>query len=53
MKSRVPHPGDNIHISLEESEALRLLLRVKPTDDMPRLGANRTKAKRKRAKTAK
>jgi hypothetical protein len=46
----VPRPGDNIHIPLSESEALRLMLRVKPTAEMPRPGANPTKAKRKRAK---
>ena len=49
----VPRPGDNIHIPLKESEALRLLLKVKPTDEMPRPGANPTKAKRKRSSKAK
>lgn len=45
--------GDNISIPLEEREALRLLLKVKPTAEMPRPGTNPTKAKRKRAKKAK
>ena len=48
--SRVPRPGNNVHIPLPEAEALRLLLRVKPTADMPRPGANPMKAKRKRTK---
>jgi hypothetical protein len=48
-------PGDNIQIPLPEREALALLLKVKPTDDMPRPGAQATgKPKRKaRAKRAK
>jgi hypothetical protein len=37
-------PGDNVHIPLEESEALRLLLKVKPTVGMPRPGAHRPKS---------
>jgi hypothetical protein len=49
----MPRPGDNVHIPLPEAEALRLLLKVKPTDQMPRPGANPMKAKRKRAKKAK
>jgi hypothetical protein len=48
----VPHPGDNIHIPLEERQALRLLLKVKPTEDMPRPGANATKAKPRAKKTS-
>jgi len=48
----VPRPGDNIHIPLKTDEAISLLLRVKPTADMPRPGANPTKAKKKRAKKA-
>lgn len=43
----VPRPGHNVHIPLKEDEALRALLRVKPTKDMPRPGANPTKPKRK------
>jgi hypothetical protein len=31
MKTRMPRPGDKIHIPLPEDEALRLLLKVKPT----------------------
>ena len=46
----MPHPGDNIHIPLKTDEALRLALKVKPTKDMPRPGANPTKPKMKRAK---
>jgi hypothetical protein len=34
----MPRPGANVHIPLEEREALRLLLKVKPTDGMPRPG---------------
>ena len=40
----MPRPGDNVHIPLEESEALRLLLKVKPTTDMPRPGKHRSKS---------
>lgn len=35
----VPRPGDAIHIPLKTDEALRALLKVKPTADMPRPGA--------------
>ena len=41
----MPCSGDTFHIPLEEKQALRLLLKVKPTAEMPRLGANRTAAK--------
>jgi hypothetical protein len=34
----VPRPGDAIHIPLKTDEALRALLKVKPTADMPRPG---------------
>jgi hypothetical protein len=44
MKSRVPRTADNVHIPLEEREALRLLLKVKPTADMPRPGRNRSRS---------
>lgn len=37
--------GDTMHIPLSESEALRLMLQVKPTAGTPRRGA--TKAKKK------
>jgi hypothetical protein len=40
--------GDNIHIPLREGDAVRALLMVKPTADMPRPGAQATKAKTKR-----
>jgi hypothetical protein len=49
----VSRPGDNIHIPLEESEALRLLLKIKPTADMPRPGTVKKPAPaKKRAKKA-
>jgi hypothetical protein len=41
---KMPHPGDNVHIPLKESEALRLLLKVKPTVAMPRPGKHRSKS---------
>ena len=55
MKSRhngdMPRTGDNIRIPLSEDEALRALLKVKPTKDMPRPGAakkpKKSAAKRK------
>jgi len=53
MKSRVPRPGNTIHIPLKEEDAILAFMRVKPTRDMPRPGANPMKAKRKRAKKAK
>jgi hypothetical protein len=43
----VPRPGDKIKIPLSEKEAVSLLLRVKPTADMPRPGASKPKAKKK------
>jgi hypothetical protein len=46
----VPHPGDKIHIPLPFKEAVRGLLKVKPTQDMPRPGAQPTKPKKQRAK---
>ena len=49
-KKSVPRPGDNIHIPLAEREALAALLAVKPTADMPRPGASRTRAKSAKAK---
>jgi hypothetical protein len=44
--------GDNIHIPLTEREALAGLLKVKPTANMPRPGAQATGPKKKRAKRA-
>lgn len=49
----MPHPGDNVHIPLKFDTALRGLLKVKPTADMPRPGAQPSGAKKKRAKKAK
>jgi hypothetical protein len=46
----MPRSGDNVHIPLEESEALRLLLKVKPTAEMPRPGTNASGPKKKTAK---
>ena len=51
MKSTVPRKGDAIHIPLSEREAVRLLMQVKPTADMPRQGARKPK-KKARAKRA-
>ncbi|MGA2715350.1 MAG: hypothetical protein ABSG41_19795 [Bryobacteraceae bacterium] len=54
MKSRVPRPGDTIHIPLKPKEAIRLLMQVRPTADVPRQGAAHPPvAKKKRAKKAK
>lgn len=44
----VAHHESNIRIPLPENEALRLLGKVKPTAEMPRPGAQATKAKPKR-----
>jgi hypothetical protein len=43
----------NLRIPLSEGEAVALLGRVKPTADMPRPGANPTKAKQKTTKKRK
>lgn len=45
----VPRPGDKIHIPLPTDEALRLALKVKPTKDMPRPGAAKKKAPKKKS----
>jgi hypothetical protein len=46
-----PKPGNNIRIPLPEEEALNLLLKVKPTADMPRQRNPAAKPKkRKRSK---
>lgn len=47
----VPRPGDTIHIPLKTDEALRALLKVKPTADMPRPGATNKSPKRAAKKT--
>jgi hypothetical protein len=38
-------PGNNVKIPLSTDKAIGLLLRVKPTDDMPRPGAHPTKSR--------
>jgi hypothetical protein len=43
----VAKPATNIHIPLPTDTAIRLLGKVKPTKDMPRPGAQATKAKPK------
>jgi hypothetical protein len=43
-------PGNNIHIPLPEKQALDLLMKVKPTPDMPRQGTHASKPKGKRSK---
>ena len=42
----MPKPGNKIHIPLPEKEALSLLLKVKPTAEMPRHGTNPAKPKK-------
>src|SRR6185437_15165105 len=42
----VPRPGNNVHIPLSEKDALRALLKVKPTEEMPRPGAANKPAKK-------
>jgi hypothetical protein len=44
----VPHPGDKIHIPLPFKDAVRGLLKVKPTKDMP--GQERRIKRRSEAK---
>jgi hypothetical protein len=46
-------PGNNVHIPLKTDTAIGLLLRVKPTDDMPRPGAHPTKSRMALSKRAK
>jgi len=48
---KMPHPGNKIHIPLTEREAVRLLGKVKPTADMPRPGAAKSKPKKKAKRT--
>ena len=43
----VPKPGDMIKIPLGEREALAALLKVKPTDSMPRPSTHKPAKKRK------
>ena len=38
----MPHEGDKIHIPLKTKDAIADLLKVKPTKDMPKPGANPT-----------
>jgi hypothetical protein len=42
----MPKPGNAIRIPLKESDALRGLLKVRPTSDMPRQGAHPTSKKK-------
>ena len=41
----MPKPGNTIHIPLKESDALRGLMKVKPTADMHRPGAKSNREK--------
>ncbi len=43
----MPNPGKKIRIPLPENEALSLLLKVKPTADMPHQGPHPSKPKKK------
>ena len=38
-------PGNNVHIPLSTDKAIGLLLRVRPSKDMPRPGAHPTKSR--------
>jgi len=51
----MPRQGDAVYIPLSEREALAALLKVKPTKEMPRPGAQKgePKPKEKPAKWAK
>ncbi len=49
----MPRPDDAIHIPLKTEDAILAFIKVKPTDEMRRPGANPMKAERKRAKKAK
>ena len=49
----MPKPGNKIRIPLPEDEALRLILQVKPTADMPRPGASPVKPKKSAKRKAK
>jgi hypothetical protein len=42
----MPKPGDTIHIPLPFEQTIGAVLKVKPTADMPRPGANPMKAKK-------
>jgi hypothetical protein len=42
----MPKPGNEIRIPLPEKEAVDLLLKVRPTAEMPRPGAQPSKPKR-------
>jgi hypothetical protein len=43
-------PGNKVHIPLSEQDAIAGLLKVKPTKDMPRPGANPTGKKKAKTK---
>ena len=53
LQTIMPKPGNAIHIPLKEADALRALLKVKPTADMPRPGANPTGKKNGKKQSAK
>ena len=42
----MPKPGDTIHIPLSFEQTIGAVLKVKPTADMPRPGAQAVKAKK-------
>jgi hypothetical protein len=41
----VARPGNTVHVPLKTDDFVSLLVRVKPTADMPRPGAHPTKSK--------
>jgi hypothetical protein len=45
MELTMARAGNNLHIPLSTDKAIGLLLRVKPTEDMPRPGAHPTKSR--------
>jgi hypothetical protein len=46
-------PGETLHIPLKEKEAIAGLLKVKPTEEMPRPGANPTERKKRKGRKSK
>jgi hypothetical protein len=46
-------PGKTIRIPLPEKQALDLLLKVKPTADMPRQGASPSQSRKQKPKPGK
>lgn len=53
QRDLMPKPGDTIHIPLKERDALRGLLAVKPTAEMPRPGASPIAKKKGRKRLTK